>query len=923
MRKFFFVIFAMFYTAVAWGAPVAASFSVQCSYPGSIDCKILGTQNDIITINTCDEFKKYNGKTPGGGKALLLRLNDNDDLSKCLQITISFNTKKCERKILYIRDSVSQQTADILLSCAKETSYNTTYISGNDYRKGNLLNVSYDTQKCITSGGTPTKDGGCSCAKDEEDIDGQCFCKYGSIKFPKTGNSCPDAYLTTCMATGGTNKTPFDPTTDCICPKDKHLVQATDKGSCVCDIGYIFQDPSDRQLGCVEQDKTLNINVTVTDVKNHALSNVTATYNTKDGTTKTATTNANGILSISNVPNTAYIKITKNDYAPTIYSAVNLSTENKVTLYKKSNNTYQACLPQDQNSTRSNAGLQIDSNQYVYCGNANGRDCDTNDMVKGADNRLYKCTNNSWVYVDTSNADKCGDHVLKYAHEPIEFQNDSVVLITNHFQRELPDGSSYQSAAVTSYCQINDLQTYCENHESRIQNNVCNNPTGTPTHLDDTAQAQGEETPNPTGDNATTTTQAETNDTYATGTESEKTIDKELAEKLKSARDELAAAKEKENSWANRGLSAASTAMTGLGGMQLAQGIAEKKADADAEKEMRAYIETMKCDYGGGKNITMGNEEITLPGGNELLEYYTEYKTLADNLKTTKAALGLRSGIESEVLYDRAQSGLYQYAPTGKTGGAEISLYRALTDSDSEDAARWAEQKDASDKKLKTGAIVAGAGIATGIVGNYLINGRNKIKTELNEKTEIVKKNFPLMIVTPLPQYSLNLTRQNNYRGLGLTSHQPEETAPINAEQVSIASLNLGSDQKLFASGKYNLDENNTAVLDDYAKNTISDTLHKEEYKDVKIIISCVGHTDRVQPSKTNAKTKGYSTNEELSDLRAKAVCKYLEDKLSDLKDRIEYSPSGLGDKECDKETYQNDQEEKCRRVDITPEIKN
>ena len=197
---------------------------------------------------------------------------------------------------------------------------------------------------------------------------------------------------------------------------------------------------------------------------------------------------------------------------------------------------------------------------------------------------------------------------------------------------------------------------------------------------------------------------------------------KELAEKLKTAQNELAAAKEKENSWANRGLSAASTAMTGLGGMQLAQGIAEKKADADAEKEMRAYIETMKCDYGGGKNITMGNEEITLPGGNELLEYYTEYKTLADNLKTTKAALGLRSGIESEVLYDRAQTGLYQYATAERKSGAEISLSRALSDSESEDAAAWAEQKENASKKLKAGGGVATGGAATGVVGNAAIN---------------------------------------------------------------------------------------------------------------------------------------------------------------------------------------------------------
>ena len=196
----------------------------------------------------------------------------------------------------------------------------------------------------------------------------------------------------------------------------------------------------------------------------------------------------------------------------------------------------------------------------------------------------------------------------------------------------------------------------------------------------------------------------------------------DLSDKLKSARDALAAAKEKENSWANRGLTAASSAMTGLGAMQLAEGIAERRADAEAEKEMRAYIETMKCNYGGGQNIKLGNEEITLPGGNELLEYYTEYKSLADNLKTTKTALGLRPGIESETLYDRAQTGLYQYASIGKTGGAETSLYRALTDSESEDATAWSEQKETASKKLKVGGGVAAGGAAVGVIGNAAIN---------------------------------------------------------------------------------------------------------------------------------------------------------------------------------------------------------
>ncbi|MBQ6736587.1 MAG: carboxypeptidase-like regulatory domain-containing protein [Alphaproteobacteria bacterium] len=196
----------------------------------------------------------------------------------------------------------------------------------------------------------------------------------------------------------------------------------------------------------------------------------------------------------------------------------------------------------------------------------------------------------------------------------------------------------------------------------------------------------------------------------------------ELEEKLKAAQKELDAARDAENSWANRGVTAASSAMTGLGGMAAASAIAEQRADAEAEKEMRAYIETMKCEYGNGQNVKLGNEEITLPGGNELLDYYTEYKQLADNLKTTKAALGLRSGIESEVLYDRAQSGLYQYASIGKTGGAETSLYRALTDKESEDAVAWAEQKEKSAKQLKTGGLVGAGGVGAGLLGDAAIN---------------------------------------------------------------------------------------------------------------------------------------------------------------------------------------------------------
>ena len=108
--------------------------------------------------------------------------------------------------------------------------------------------------------------------------------------------------------------------------------------------------------------------------------------------------------------------------------------------------------------------------------------------------------------------------------------------------------------------------------------------------------------------------------------------------------------------------------------------------------------------------------------GNELVEYYQEYKTLADNLKNTKKALGLRAGIENEVVYDKAESNLYKYSSVGKNGGAYTSLSRALTDPEGEDAAAWNMQKEESAKKLKTGAIAAGGGIVGGIGGNALMN---------------------------------------------------------------------------------------------------------------------------------------------------------------------------------------------------------
>ena len=199
--------------------------------------------------------------------------------------------------------------------------------------------------------------------------------------------------------------------------------------------------------------------------------------------------------------------------------------------------------------------------------------------------------------------------------------------------------------------------------------------------------------------------------------------------------------KENEQSLANRALTAGATAATGLGMMAATSAQAEQKADADAEQDMAAYLATFKCEYGRGLTAKAGNEEITLPGGNELLEYYSEYKSLADNLKNTKQALGLRPGIEQEIVYDKAQSNLYKYSSTGITDGAFTSLSRALTDTDGADAEKWNAQKEQTVKNLKTGLIATGAGVVAGIVGNLVINAnaaKDKSAELRTEREQIV-----------------------------------------------------------------------------------------------------------------------------------------------------------------------------------------
>ena len=205
--------------------------------------------------------------------------------------------------------------------------------------------------------------------------------------------------------------------------------------------------------------------------------------------------------------------------------------------------------------------------------------------------------------------------------------------------------------------------------------------------------------------------------------------DKKIQELKKKAE----AAHEREHSKANKMLGAAGIGATGIGGMMLMQGLSEQSSDADAEEQMRAYLSTFMCKY-GDNSVQAGASDVELPGGNALLPLYSEYVTLANDVKAMKNELGLKPGIESESILDSATSGLYDDVSTGKNSGAFASLSRALMNPEGEDAKKWAEQTAKTQKNVKTGAITAGAGVAVGIIGDIAISAIDKKKAEKADK---------------------------------------------------------------------------------------------------------------------------------------------------------------------------------------------
>lgn len=185
------------------------------------------------------------------------------------------------------------------------------------------------------------------------------------------------------------------------------------------------------------------------------------------------------------------------------------------------------------------------------------------------------------------------------------------------------------------------------------------------------------------------------------------------------------AMRETEQSTENKLLGGLTTAATGIGGMQLGAGLAAAAADADAERDMNAWLGTFRCDYGAGLNIVGGETNVSLPGANLLLPLINEYKTLASDLKIRKESLGITPGIESVEILDAANANLYDNEAIGKTENAFETVAERVASGDAE-------------QQIQTGAIIAGAGAAGGIIGNLIIN-RNAPQERSDEITSEYK----------------------------------------------------------------------------------------------------------------------------------------------------------------------------------------
>lgn len=381
-------------------------------------------------------------------------------------------------------------------------------------------------------------------------------------------------------------------------------------------------------------------------------------------------------------------------------------------------------------------------------------------------------------------------------------------------------------------------------------------------------------------------------------------------------------------SWANKGTTALSTLATGEGAMMAARAIAEKIADDDAEREMAEYVSTMKCEYGGGQSVNLGDTE-TLPGGNEMFSYKTEFKQLAEKLKATKTALNLRPGIESEVIYDRAETGLYQYQTAERQSGGFTSLSRALINPEGADATAWNAQRAETNRDLLIGGTLATTGLVAGYAANQYVNRNHEKKYKdltmtFTEIKEQIEQKYPEIFTPTQEEVEVRIEQQ-----------EPIPTIPTKNKKTTTetSSIPMRVSALAFKSGRIGLSPEGENALREFATEIATQSSEEDNTKITKLNIVADGYADTdpirsdsvlrlaneyKQELNTSELPNTYNgkieENWKLADARARKAIYFLKQIFADKLPSIEINETATGavDKRCKGTDKTN-----CRYVNI------
>ena len=237
-----------------------------------------------------------------------------------------------------------------------------------------------------------------------------------------------------------------------------------------------------------------------------------------------------------------------------------------------------------------------------------------------------------------------------------------------------------------------------------------------------------------------------------------------------------------------------STAAMGVGGMELAQGLSEQKSDKAATAEMQNYLSNLYCTY-SDKQVKYGVTDVKIDDGNNLDLLREEFLTKAATLKYTKEQLGLKAGLESEVVFDDAATALYNNQGTSRGNSKFGRLSEAIMDESGSDAQIIAAQQEKSKNRVTGGAIAVVGGVAASIGGNALINSignkdKKSEKQQIEQESELLSEEEETETQTEdLEQYDniifVNpIKRENKKQSEQVTEEKVEEETETNNENV-------------------------------------------------------------------------------------------------------------------------------------------